>query len=137
MMPAMSPWMTEGTITCWKIKEGDAFASGDVLLQIVKQLFTTYGPVELKWLVCLQESEIATIDVEAHSPGILGKILVSFFFQGSLPEHKVTVYLATGWNYQRPSRTSYRTCRQGYVRTRSLTALIYSNTTFISYSFKS
>jgi len=56
MMPAMSPLMTEGTITCWKIKEGDAFAPGDVLLQI--------------------ESEIATIDVEAHSPGILGKILL-------------------------------------------------------------
>jgi len=56
MMPAMSPWMTEGTITCWKIKEGDAFAPGDVLLQI--------------------ESEIASIDVEAHSPGILGKILL-------------------------------------------------------------
>lgn len=56
MMPAMSPLMTEGTITRWKIKEGDAFAPGDVLLQI--------------------ESEIATIDVEAHSPGILGKILL-------------------------------------------------------------
>jgi len=56
MMPAMSPLMTEGTITRWKIKEGDAFAAGDVLLQI--------------------ESEIATIDVEAHSPGILGKILL-------------------------------------------------------------
>lgn len=35
MMPAMSPWMTEGTITRWKIKEGDTFAPGDVLLQIV------------------------------------------------------------------------------------------------------
>jgi len=56
MMPAMSPLMTEGTITRWKIKEGDAFAPGDVLLQI--------------------ESEIATIDVEAHSPGILAKILL-------------------------------------------------------------
>jgi len=56
MMPAMSPLMTEGTITRWKIKEGDAFAPGDVLLQI--------------------ESDIAMIDVEAHSPGILGKILL-------------------------------------------------------------
>jgi len=56
MMPAMSPLMTEGTITRWKIKEGDAFVPGDVLLQI--------------------ESDIATIDVEAHSPGILGKILL-------------------------------------------------------------
>lgn len=43
MMPAMSPLMTEGTITCWKIREGDAFAPGDVLLQIVCNLsFTTY-----------------------------------------------------------------------------------------------
>jgi len=56
MMPAMSPLMTEGTITRWKKKEGEAFAVGDVLLQI--------------------ESDIAMIDVEACSPGILGKILM-------------------------------------------------------------
>lgn len=56
MMPAMSPFMTAGTITRWKKKEGDAFAPGDVLLQI--------------------ESDIATIDVEAESAGILGKILL-------------------------------------------------------------
>jgi len=56
MMPAMSPLMTEGTITRWRIKEGDAFAPGDVLLEI--------------------ESDFAKIDVEAHSPGILGKILL-------------------------------------------------------------
>ncbi|TFK34833.1 single hybrid motif-containing protein [Crucibulum laeve] len=56
MMPAMSPLMTEGTITRWKKKEGEAFAPGDVLLQI--------------------ESDIYMIDVEAHSPGILGKILM-------------------------------------------------------------
>ena len=79
MMPAMSPLMTEGTITRWKIKEGDAFAPGDVLLQIVTSFTTHFGPVKLKLLVHLQESEIATIDVEAHNPGILGKILVSFF----------------------------------------------------------
>lgn len=36
MMPAMSPIMTEGTITRWKKKEGDAFVAGDVLLQIVR-----------------------------------------------------------------------------------------------------
>jgi hypothetical protein len=77
MMPAMSPLMTEGTITRWKIKEGDAFAPGDVLLQIVTG-FTTYFMVQSNWLH-LQESEIATIDVEAHNPGILGRILVSFF----------------------------------------------------------
>lgn len=77
-MPAMSPLMTEGTITRWKIKEGDAFAPGDVLLQIV-HLFTTCFRIQLlKLLLPLQESDIAMIDVEAHSPGILGKILVGF-----------------------------------------------------------
>jgi len=55
-MPAMSPLMTEGTITRWRKKEGEAFVVGDVLLQI--------------------GSDIAMIDVEAHAPGILGKILM-------------------------------------------------------------
>lgn len=52
----MSPFMTAGTITRWKKKEGEGFAPGDVLLQI--------------------ESDIAMIDVEAESAGILGKILM-------------------------------------------------------------
>jgi len=34
-MPAMSPTMTEGGIANWKLKEGDSFAAGDVLLEIV------------------------------------------------------------------------------------------------------
>lgn len=34
-MPAMSPTMTEGGIASWKKQEGEAFAAGDVLLEIV------------------------------------------------------------------------------------------------------
>ena len=34
-MPAMSPTMTEGGIASWKKKEGESFAAGDVLLEIV------------------------------------------------------------------------------------------------------
>ena len=34
-MPAMSPTMTEGGIASWKKKEGETFAAGDVLLEIV------------------------------------------------------------------------------------------------------
>ncbi|KAF5331098.1 hypothetical protein D9619_006038 [Psilocybe cf. subviscida] len=56
MMPAMSPLMAEGTIRRWRKKEGEYFQPGDVLLEI--------------------ESDIATLDVEACSPGILGKILM-------------------------------------------------------------
>lgn len=74
MMPAMSPFMTEGTITRWKIREGEAFSVGDVLLQIVSDYVATC----FKCLIWsrLQESDIAMIDVEAQSAGILGKILV-------------------------------------------------------------
>lgn len=34
-MPAMSPTMTEGGIAQWKKKEGESYAVGDVLLEIV------------------------------------------------------------------------------------------------------
>lgn len=59
-MPAMSPTMTEGGIASWKKKEGDAFAAGDVLVEI--------------------ETDKATIDVEAQDDGVLAKIIVSFGF---------------------------------------------------------
>lgn len=35
-MPAMSPTMTEGGIASWKKKEGEAFETGDILLEIVR-----------------------------------------------------------------------------------------------------
>jgi len=54
-MPAMSPTMTEGGIAEWKKQEGEAFAAGDVLLEI--------------------ETDKATIDVEAQDDGVLGKIV--------------------------------------------------------------
>lgn len=38
-MPAMSPTMTEGGIASWKKKEGEAFGTGDVLLEIVSFVF--------------------------------------------------------------------------------------------------
>ncbi|KAJ3815411.1 hypothetical protein F5876DRAFT_72051 [Lentinula aff. lateritia] len=57
MMPALSPFMTEGTITRWLKKEGEAFSAGDVLLQI-------------------ESDNYATLDVQAEMAGVLGKILV-------------------------------------------------------------
>ncbi|KAL7626294.1 pyridoxine biosynthesis protein [Parahypoxylon ruwenzoriense] len=54
-MPALSPTMTEGNIANWKIKEGDSFSAGDVLLEI--------------------ETDKATMDVEAQDDGILMKIM--------------------------------------------------------------
>ncbi|KAL9948074.1 hypothetical protein ACHAO5_002196 [Verticillium nonalfalfae] len=54
-MPALSPTMTEGNIATWKVKEGDSFAAGDVLLEI--------------------ETDKATMDVEAQDDGIVFKIM--------------------------------------------------------------
>jgi hypothetical protein len=53
----MSPTMTEGGIASWKLKEGDTFTAGDVLVEI--------------------ETDKATIDVEAQDDGFLAKIVVS------------------------------------------------------------
>ncbi|KAF2476474.1 uncharacterized protein BDR25DRAFT_277630 [Lindgomyces ingoldianus] len=54
-MPALSPTMTEGNIAAWRVKEGDSFSAGDVLLEI--------------------ETDKAQMDVEAQDDGILAKII--------------------------------------------------------------
>ncbi len=54
-MPALSPTMTEGNIATWRVKEGEKFSAGDVLLEI--------------------ETDKATMDVEAQEDGILMKIM--------------------------------------------------------------
>lgn len=54
-MPALSPTMTEGNIASWKLKEGDSFSAGDVILEI--------------------ETDKAQMDVEAQDDGILFKIM--------------------------------------------------------------
>jgi pyruvate/2-oxoglutarate dehydrogenase complex dihydrolipoamide acyltransferase (E2) component len=55
IMPALSPTMTEGNIASWRVKEGDSFTAGDVLLEI--------------------ETDKATMDVEAQDDGIMFKIM--------------------------------------------------------------
>ncbi|KAL2128602.1 hypothetical protein VTI74DRAFT_8953 [Chaetomium olivicolor] len=54
-MPALSPTMTEGNIATWRVKEGEKFSAGDVLLEI--------------------ETDKATMDVEAQEDGILMKVM--------------------------------------------------------------
>ena len=46
-MPAMSPTMTEGGIASWKKAEGDSFAAGDVLLEIVRLSFLPDLPANI------------------------------------------------------------------------------------------
>ena len=56
MMPALSPTMTEGNIASWKVKEGDTFSTGDILLEV--------------------ETDKATMDVEAQDDGVMAKIFI-------------------------------------------------------------
>ncbi|KAI8671523.1 hypothetical protein NCS57_00627800 [Fusarium keratoplasticum] len=56
-MPALSPTMTEGNIASWKVKEGESFSAGDVLLEI--------------------ETDKATMDVEAQDDGVMVKIMTA------------------------------------------------------------
>ena len=55
-MPALSPTMEAGTISSWKVGEGDTFSAGDSLAEI--------------------ETDKATIDFEAQDDGVVAKILV-------------------------------------------------------------
>ncbi len=57
LMPALSPTMTEGTLSRWLKKEGDDVRAGDVIAEI--------------------ETDKATMEVEAVDEGVLGKILVA------------------------------------------------------------
>src|ERR1700761_6462580 len=56
LMPALSPTMTEGKITKWLKKEGDAVKAGQTIAEI--------------------ETDKATMEVEAVDEGVIGKILV-------------------------------------------------------------
>jgi pyruvate dehydrogenase E2 component (dihydrolipoamide acetyltransferase) len=56
LMPALSPTMTEGTLTRWLKKEGEQIKAGDLIAEI--------------------ETDKATMEVEAVDEGVLGKILV-------------------------------------------------------------
>lgn len=74
-MPAMSPTMTEGGIATWKKREGETFTAGDVLLEIVSV------PVPRRYLLTPpEETDKATIDVEAQDDGVLAKIIVIHSF---------------------------------------------------------
>src|SRR6188768_3676077 len=57
LMPALSPTMTEGTLSRWLKKEGENVRAGDVIAEI--------------------ETDKATMEVEAVDEGVLGKILVT------------------------------------------------------------
>ena len=55
LMPALSPTMTEGSLSKWLVKEGDQIKAGDLLAEI--------------------ETDKATMEVEAVDEGIVKNLL--------------------------------------------------------------
>jgi pyruvate dehydrogenase E2 component (dihydrolipoamide acetyltransferase) len=76
LMPALSPTMTEGTLSRWLKKEGDTIKAGDVLAEI--------------------ETDKATMEVEAVDEGVLGRILVADGTQGVKVNEPIGVLVEEG-----------------------------------------
>jgi pyruvate dehydrogenase E2 component (dihydrolipoyllysine-residue acetyltransferase) len=76
LMPALSPTMTEGTLTRWLKKEGENVKAGDVIAEI--------------------ETDKATMEVEAVDEGVLGKILVGDGTEGVKVNEPIAVLVAPG-----------------------------------------
>ncbi len=76
LMPALSPTMTEGTLSKWAVKEGDSVASGDVIAEI--------------------ETDKATMEVEAVEEGKIGKILIDEGSEGVAVNTPIAILLEEG-----------------------------------------
>ena len=76
LMPALSPTMTEGTLSRWLKKEGEQIRAGDVIAEI--------------------ETDKATMEVEAVDEGVLGKILVGDGTEGVKVNQPIAVLVARG-----------------------------------------
>ncbi len=76
LMPALSPTMTEGTLSRWLKKEGEPVRAGDVIAEI--------------------ETDKATMEVEAVDEGVLGKILVADGTQGVKVNDPIAILVNEG-----------------------------------------
>ncbi|MEO0392618.1 MAG: pyruvate dehydrogenase complex dihydrolipoamide acetyltransferase [Pseudomonadota bacterium] len=76
LMPALSPTMTEGTLSSWLVKEGDDVNAGDVIAEI--------------------ETDKATMEVEAVDEGKVGKIMVDAGTEGVAVNEVIAMLLEDG-----------------------------------------
>jgi len=76
LMPALSPTMTEGTLSKWMVKEGDEVTSGDIIAEI--------------------ETDKATMELEAVDEGKVGEILVPEGTEGVAINKPIVVLLEEG-----------------------------------------
>ena len=79
LMPALSPTMTEGTISKWLKNEGDTVVSGDLLAEI--------------------ETDKATMELEAVEEGILGILIKPAGSEGIPVNEPIAIMLEHGEEY--------------------------------------
>src|SRR5260221_6144238 len=76
LMPALSPTMTEGKLTKWHVKVGDAVKSGQVICEI--------------------ETDKATMEVEAVDEGTVAQILVQEGTEGVAVNAPICILASEG-----------------------------------------
>ena len=76
LMPALSPTMTEGTLSRWLKKEGENVRAGDVIAEI--------------------ETDKATMEIEAVDEGVLGKILIADGTEGVKVNEPIAILVDQG-----------------------------------------
>ena len=94
LMPALSPTMTEGTLSRWLKKEGEDVRAGDVIAEI--------------------ETDKATMEVEAVDEGVLGKILVADGTEGVKVNEPIAILVDQG--------EAVPACRTAICKTRNRAA---------------
>jgi pyruvate dehydrogenase E2 component (dihydrolipoamide acetyltransferase) len=113
-MPALSPTMTEGTLSKWRKKEGDIIKSGDIIADI--------------------ETDKAIIEYEYTEDGVLGKILIQEGTSGIKVNDVIGVLLEEGEiakdleNFDSSPKKSIQTPPQSQVTTNTQQATIQSST---------
>ncbi|MCP4328838.1 MAG: pyruvate dehydrogenase complex dihydrolipoamide acetyltransferase [Alphaproteobacteria bacterium] len=76
LMPALSPTMTEGSVSAWLKSVGDSVTAGDVIAEI--------------------ETDKATMEIEAVDEGVLGRILIPAGTEGIAVNTPIAVLLEEG-----------------------------------------
>jgi pyruvate dehydrogenase E1 component beta subunit len=76
LMPALSPTMTEGTLSRWLVKEGDEVKGGDVVAEI--------------------ETDKATMEVESVDDGVVGRLEVEAGKEGVKVNSRIAILLEEG-----------------------------------------
>lgn len=99
LMPALSPTMTEGTLSKWVKKEGDTVEAGDVIAEIE----TDKATMEVE---AVDEGKIAKILVEEGTSGVAVNKMIAVLLEEDEDESALEAFLKEGAKSQDNSATT-------------------------------